>query len=53
VTDLWVSERDDPDDDLAWETPINLGCAINKGDEDSPVYFRDRESDGQPLLHKI
>jgi len=41
---LWVAEREDSEDDLAWETPMNLGCAINKTDEDSPVYFRDREN---------
>ena len=44
VTNLWVAERDDPEDDLAWEAPENLGCAINAGDEDSPVYFKDRET---------
>jgi hypothetical protein len=41
---LWVAEREDPEDDLAWEAPMNLGCAINKSDEDSPVYFRDRQN---------
>jgi hypothetical protein len=28
---------------------VNLGCAINKGDEHSPVYFRDRERVITPL----
>jgi Tol biopolymer transport system component len=44
-TDLWVARRDDPKDDFAWKTPVNLGSAINSsGGKDSPVFFEDRET---------
>jgi hypothetical protein len=46
-TDLWVARREDPEDeeDLAWGAPVNLGCKINTPSaQDSPVYFRDRET---------
>jgi hypothetical protein len=43
--DLWVAWREDPDDDFAWEAPVNLGCTVNSPThEDSPVYFKDRET---------
>jgi hypothetical protein len=43
--DLWASWREDPDDDFAWEAPVNLGPRINtSGGEDSAVYFKDRET---------
>src|SRR6516165_7878028 len=45
--DLWRARQEDPEDedDFGWESPENLGCVINTpSDEDSPVYFRDRET---------
>lgn len=29
VQELWVAHREDPSNDLGWEPPINLGCAVN------------------------
>lgn len=40
--DIWVSERADPDDDLGWQTPTNLGTAINSTAADlGPAFFID------------
>ena len=37
--DIWVSHRDNKDDDLGWETPINVGPGVNTAQhETSPVY---------------
>jgi len=49
MKNLWVAEREDLEDDLAWESPVNLGCAINKSDQDGPAYFRDRERETTTL----
>lgn len=40
--DLWLAWRDDPTDDLAWGSPINLGSDINtSANEQAPsLYFR-------------
>lgn len=44
---LWVTHRRDKRDALGWETPANLGCAINTPGFDSagPTYFEDEETD--------
>jgi hypothetical protein len=43
--DFWYAERDDPTDDFAWKSPVNLGCTINSPHtEGSPVYFEDPET---------
>lgn len=40
-TDIWVSHRDDPNDDFAWETPTNLGPDVNTtASEFSPDYVQ-------------
>ncbi len=41
--DLYVSHRQDAGNDFGWETPINLGCAINTPgfDQAGPNYFED------------
>lgn len=37
--DLWVSRRKDPNDDFAWEAPVNLGPLVNSAvNEGSPSY---------------
>jgi len=37
--DIWVSRRSDPNDDLGWEPPINLGPGVNTaGDEQVASY---------------
>lgn len=43
--DLWISWREDPEDDFAWEAPMNLGCTINSDTHDrAPNYFEDPET---------
>jgi len=43
--DLFVSWREDVEDDFAWEPPVNLGCAINtEYDDGAPGYFRDPDT---------
>ena len=38
-TDIWMSHRDDPKDDFAWEPPVNLGPIVNTAEqEQSPEY---------------
>ncbi len=40
--DLYVSTRTNTSDDLAWGSPVNLGCTINTAvDEDGPTLFED------------
>ena len=37
--DLWVSHREDPNNDFGWETPVNLGPLVNSSaDEFSPSF---------------
>lgn len=37
--DLWVSHRQNPNDDFGWETPVNLGPLVNSAVNDgSPSY---------------
>src|SRR2546426_8425900 len=38
--DIWVSHREKVHDDFAWETPANLGSAVNTASNDAgPSYF--------------
>ena len=38
--DLWVTWRDDTNDDLAWGSPVNLGPVVNtSGNEQAPSLF--------------
>jgi hypothetical protein len=37
--DLWVSHRDDTDDDLSWQAPVNLGPAVNSAQVDAAPYL--------------
>ncbi len=38
-TDIWMSHRDDPKDDFAWQPPVNLGPLVNTANqEQSPEY---------------
>jgi Tol biopolymer transport system component len=40
--DLWASWRDDTHDDFSWQTPVNLGPAVNTSStEFGPAYFED------------
>src|SRR5262249_34030917 len=44
--ELWASHRRSRNDDLAWEPPINLGCALNVpgADEGAPAFWRDEDT---------
>jgi hypothetical protein len=43
--DTWVSWREDPENDFAWEAPMNLGCTINSETHDrAPNYFEDAKT---------
>jgi Tol biopolymer transport system component len=37
--DIWVSRRQNPNDDLAWETPVGLGSDVNTADFESGPHF--------------
>ena len=43
--DLYVSRRDDADDDFGWQPAENLGCVVNsKFDDAGPTIFEDEET---------
>ncbi len=45
--DLWVSERVDKEDDLSWQSPVNLGPMINSAAGDlGPTFFEDPQTGG-------
>lgn len=45
AADLYVSHRTNKHDDLGWQEPVNLGCAINSPNSDNgPAYFEDEET---------
>jgi WD40 repeat protein len=51
--DIYMSYRLDPTDDLGWQTPINLGPAVNSQfNEFDPVYFEDPRT-GEATLYFI
>ena len=42
--DLWVSYRENVNDDLGWGEPVNLGDGINSTDEEvAPSYFENED----------
>jgi len=43
---IWVSHREDTDDDFAWEPAVDLGTEINDPycDSNAPTFFRDEET---------
>jgi hypothetical protein len=44
--DVYVSRRSDPNDDFAWEDPVNVGAPINTADaENAPFYLQSAEED--------
>jgi len=53
--DMYVSHRKDADDDFAWETPVNLGCAPlgpnTTIDDDGPTFVADEETGKQFLFY--
>jgi len=41
---MWISFRQNTEDDFAWETPMNLGCTVNsEWDDACPFLFEDEE----------
>ena len=49
--DLYVARRQDRQDDLGWETPVNLGCVVNSPFDDAgPALFEDSERGLTTLL---
>jgi len=40
ANDIWVSWRSDPNDDLAWEAPVNLGPAVNSSGFEGGMTLR-------------
>ena len=48
--DLYLSRRDDPNDDTAWSEPVNLGAPLNTDDnEQAPNYHQNAEEGGGNL----
>jgi Tol biopolymer transport system component len=47
--DIWVSYRQHVHDDLAWETPANLGSGVNTAGFDAGAGYFENEN-GPPLL---
>ncbi|TMA86990.1 MAG: hypothetical protein E6J63_15470 [Deltaproteobacteria bacterium] len=48
--DLYMSRRDDPNDDHGWGEPVNLGPKVNTGDfEQAPNYHQNAEEGGGNL----
>jgi len=46
AADIYVSHRDDPTDDVAWQPAVNLGCVVNNGGPDNgPDFFRANGTD--------
>jgi hypothetical protein len=49
--DVWASYRPDTNDNLGWQTPINLGPGVNSQSDDAgPGYFEDPTT-GIPSLY--
>ncbi len=45
IADLYVSYRQDTDDDFGWQPPEDLGCQINTSRHNNgPTYFEDDET---------
>ncbi len=51
--DIWVSARIHTHDDFGWQTPVNLGAAVNSSaTEWHPSYFENEDA-GFPQLHFV
>jgi hypothetical protein len=48
--DLWVSWRVNPHDDFGWESPVNLGAAVNTVATDAGPAFFENDDAGIPQL---
>lgn len=53
LNDIWVSRRDDPNDDLGWGPPVHLGPEVNTDAfETGPEFLRSAE-DGATSLYFV
>lgn len=49
--DLYVSRRDDPNDDFGWGPPVNLGPQVNTADSDNGAEYVEREVGRGAMLY--
>jgi hypothetical protein len=49
--DLYVSRREDPNDDFGWGLPVNLGTAVNTSDNDAGAEYVERELGHDAVLY--
>jgi len=50
-SDIYVSRRSDPNNDFAWETPVNVGPPINTADQDQAPFYLQNAEDGSGNLY--
>jgi hypothetical protein len=51
MSDIYMSRRSDPNDDSAWETPVNVGPPINTPDAENAPVFLENAEDGSANLY--
>lgn len=51
--DIYVAYRDDPNDDLGWGEPANLGCEINSAGHDACAIYHVDQGDGTVTLYFV
>jgi len=52
--DVWVTRRDNTNDDFGWGPPVNLGEAVNTSDgENGPMFLPGRSEDGGHTLYFV
>ena len=49
--DIYVSHRDDTNDDFAWEPPVALGPGVNTADADQAPIYRQSAEEGSANLY--
>jgi WD40 repeat protein len=50
-TDIWMSRRADPKDDLGWEEPVDLGSDVNSADFDQKPWYQQNAEEGGGNLY--
>jgi hypothetical protein len=51
LTDIYVSQRTDPNDDFSWTTPVALGPAVNTAGADQAPGYSQSAEDGTDNLY--
>ena len=51
--DLYLTHREDPNDDAGWGEPKNLGCLVNSAADDSCPFFYEDEESGDTWLYFV